>query len=324
MKILKYILLGICSPMVYAQQLPQFSQYARNQYMINPAASGSYDFTDITVGGRYQWLGFDNSPKTGYLYVSSLVKFKKKSFNPSIRTSQGLVKSPEVGTGKLKHALGGQLIADEYGAFRKLSGAVSYAIHVPMSQSINLSFGTRAGVSSDRFMQEKARVLNQNTYGTDNEYNQFVGNQGNLSFLNLSAGLYLYSKKFFFGVSADQLTKDFVKFGSGTANINPKTYLQTTGGVHLKLNEKLTLSPSFIAKMISPKNTSVDGSVILEYNQRIWGGFSYRGSKTGVIMAGFTISDRFKFGYSFDAEFSKIRKYGSNSHELVLGIMLGR
>ena len=32
-----------------AQQIPQYSQYLRNQFMVNPGAAGVYDFVDITM-----------------------------------------------------------------------------------------------------------------------------------------------------------------------------------------------------------------------------------------------------------------------------------
>jgi|GEM_PF-6127218 len=46
--------------------------------------------------------------------------------------------------------------------------------------------------------------------------------------MNLGAGFYFYSEKLFLGVAADQLTKNLVKFGSGTANFEPKIHFNIT------------------------------------------------------------------------------------------------
>ena len=127
----------------FGQQLPQYSQYNRNQFMINPAAAGIYDFKDFTIGGRYQWAGFDNAPITAYAYGAAVLKKTNQKYNPSIRTSYGTLKNPEVNTGKLKHAIGGQFVADQYGAFRRMSFSGTYAIHLPVSETHNLSFGTK-------------------------------------------------------------------------------------------------------------------------------------------------------------------------------------
>jgi hypothetical protein len=59
----------------YAQQVPQYSQYLRNQFMVNPGAAGVYDFTDVTVSGRMQWLGFANAPMTSYASFGKIQSF---------------------------------------------------------------------------------------------------------------------------------------------------------------------------------------------------------------------------------------------------------
>ena len=101
-KILIIFTIGLAT-VAYGQQMPQFSQYMRNQYMVNPAAAGMYDFLDITIGGRMQWLGFNNAPKTSYLYASSaLSKRQKVRYNPSLRTSNGPIRNPEIKTGNCK------------------------------------------------------------------------------------------------------------------------------------------------------------------------------------------------------------------------------
>jgi hypothetical protein len=77
--------------------------------MINPAAAGVYDFVDLTLSGRWQWLGVQDAPRTSYFAFSVPVRFKPKFYNPGIRTSSGIVENPDIKTGKLKHTFGGQL-----------------------------------------------------------------------------------------------------------------------------------------------------------------------------------------------------------------------
>ena len=85
-KLIITALIGFSS-MAFGQQVPQFSQYLRNQYMVNPGAAGVYDFLDITAGGRLQWLGFEDAPKTSYLYASSPVSAKPRlKYNPALRS----------------------------------------------------------------------------------------------------------------------------------------------------------------------------------------------------------------------------------------------
>lgn len=327
-RILVFIALGLAGN-GFSQQLPQYSQYHRNTFMVNPGAAGIYDFIDVTIGGRYQWAGFDNAPKTAYLYGSSPVPFNKVRYNPSLRTSQGPVRNPEIKTGKLKHAIGAQMVMDEYGAFRKMSFGAVYAIHLPVTKKHNLSFGTKLGMSNNSFLKERAVVLTQmNGYTgpamVDSEYDQFIANQGNKNFLDIGAGFYFYSKDMFLGVSADQLTRDMVSFGSGTANFDPNMHFMITGGYKFAISDNMTLMPAAIAKIMSPAPLSIEGSIQLEYKEWLWTAVSYRHTDALIFMVGGNISQKFKFGYSFDYSLSQFNNYTAGGHEIVLGLMLGR
>jgi type IX secretion system PorP/SprF family membrane protein len=311
-----------------SQQMPQYSQYLRNQFMVNPAAAGVYDFVDVTMGGRWQWLGFGDEPRTAYLSVTSPVsRTPRPKYNPALRVSQGPVRNPEIKTGKFKHAVGGQLIADQYGAFRKMELAGTYAIHMPVSKKFNLSFGTRLGLSNNSFLKDKAQVLNlvDPTLGySDATYDNFSADQTSKYILNIGAGFYLYSKNTFFGISADQLTKDMVEFGTGSANFNNQMHFNATAGVKFPLNDNLTLTPALLVKYMNPAPIAIEGSLQLEYKEWLWFGTSYRHKDAIIGMVGLNISDRFKFGYSYDFSLSRFNDFSSGGHEIVLGLMLGR
>jgi len=319
------LILFVCVGEIEAQQLPQISQYLRNQYMINPGAAGVYDFTDVTLGGRLQWAGLADAPKTSYLAASApLSTFTKRGrsrYNPGLRNSSGVAKNPEINTGKLKHAVGLQAIADQFGAFRKINVSGTYAIHIPVLDNYNLSFGTNVGIVSNTFLQDRAVVADASL---DNTYSTFVSNNGNVNTLNVGAGLYFYSNELFFGVAADQLTQDLVTFGSGTANFDPRMHFNLTGGYKFHIGEDYSITPAFLMKYILPVNPTIEGSVQFEYKEWIWAAVSYRHKDALVGMVGMNLSNRFKIGYSFDYTLSDINYYASSGHELILGIMLGR
>jgi type IX secretion system PorP/SprF family membrane protein len=305
----------------YSQQLAQYSQYLRNQYLVNPGAAGVYNFTDATVGGRMQWAGFTNAPMTSYISVSSPFgdKLSKEKYNPGLRLSTGPAKSPEIKTGKMKHASGFQLVADEYGAFRKIQFAGTYAIHIPITKNYNLSLGTKVGMTNHTFLKDRAVTAAPTL---DNTYAGFIANQGNVSTLDVGLGLYFYSSRLFFGLAADQLTGDMVRFGNGTAEFQPKVHYNVTGGYKFSLGDNFEITPAFLMKYKNPITPTIEGSVQLEYGQWIWVAGSYRHKDAFVAMFGFNISRRLKFGYSYDFSISKFKSYSSGGHELILGIML--
>ena len=76
--------------------------------------------------------------------------------------------------------------------------------------------------------------------------------------MDVSAGLYLYSNNFFFGVAAEQLTRDMVEFGQGTANFDPQMHYSVLGGYKIPVSDKFTLTPGFLVKYMSPAPVSID------------------------------------------------------------------
>jgi type IX secretion system PorP/SprF family membrane protein len=319
-----FLLLMTLSLEAFTQQNPQYSQYLRNQFLVNPAAGGLYDFTDITLGGRWQWLGFGDEPRTAYLGFNKKIK---TTYNPALRISSGPIRNPEVKTGKVKHSLGGILVADQYGAFRKVQGSAIYSIHLPISKGVNLAFGTKVGLSNNTFLRDKAQVLNviDPTQGyTDGTYDEFIADQSSKFIMDLGAGLYIYGKGFFAGIAADNLSKDFVEFGQGTARFNTQIHGNLIAGYKILLSDDFSLTPAFLVKYMRPAPPSWEGSLQLEYKEWIWMSASYRHKDAVVGMLGLNLSERFKLGYSYDFSLSQFRDFSAGGHELILGIMLGR
>jgi len=80
-KILAVIALAVLLCLValrgYGQQLPVYSQYMMNKFLINPAVAGSEGYTAFNLTSRKQWLGIKDAPQlsqnqqgwTGRLYI---------------------------------------------------------------------------------------------------------------------------------------------------------------------------------------------------------------------------------------------------------------
>jgi len=313
----------------FGQQTPQYSQYVKNQYMINPGATGVYDYIGITLGGRMQWTGFENAPKTSYLYFSApankmRVARMKRTFG-KVKRNNKQVRHPRMRVGTLTHAYGAQLLVDQYGPFRTLKAMGTYAIHLPLSRDYSLSFGTNLGVSSRRFLPDKAQVLSvmTNTGYTDQTYSAYTGNQAAQYTMDLEAGIYFHGKGIFAGISANQLTGDLVKFGNRTVNFDPRRHYFLTGGYKIQVNNKMTITPALLLKYVTPAPVTVEGTVQVEFRERFWFGATYRHKDALVAMFGAVISEKFKIGYSYDLSISKMIGYNSGGHELVLGLMLG-
>lgn len=298
--------------------------------MVNPAATGVYDFMNVTAGGRLQWAGLENAPKTSYLYFSAPAsKYRNASMKRTygvIRKGNKRVKHPTLRYRSLVHAFGGSFVADQYGPFRQLKMMGTYALHLAISRDYNLSFGTGLGISNRSFLPERAQVLSvlTNNGVFDQTYDTYAANQGAQNTMELEAGMYFHGNEAFFGVSMSQLTKDFVQFGNRDFNFDPRMHLFVTGGFEFQVNQDLAITPAFLVKYVRPAPVSFEVMCQAEFQQRYWFALSYRHKDAVIANLGMYVSDKFKIGYSFDLPITPIRRYSAGSHELVLTLMLGR
>lgn len=305
-----------------AQQQYQHSQYQQNPYLMNPAASGVYEYLDISLGLRQQWVGFKNAPRNFYISGhKALGGGARPLYNPSLRVGgRGSSQTPDIKTGKMKHAIGGYAFADEYGAFKHYNVMGTYAIHIPVAKGYNLSGGVGVGYSQYSFDQNEVDMLDDN----DSHYAQFLGNGLNQGYLDLTAGLWFYSNELFVGYSSGELLKSLVYFGSDHTNFNLQMHHFFTAGYNIAASPELTITPSVLIKAMAPAPLSVDVTCTATYDKFIWFGLTYRHRDAMVGILGININNMFKFGYSYDFTISKLNSFNRGGHEIVLGLTLGK
>jgi type IX secretion system PorP/SprF family membrane protein len=311
---------------VQAQQLGQFSQYVQNPFILNPAAAGIYDYTDINLSMRRQWAGISNAPNSYYASVNARLTKQNSapSYQPTLRMSMSdkpkeNAASPMPTAGKLRHGLGGYIAQQGYGAFKRLSGNISYALHVPLGKKFYGSLGLGLGASNLAFDQS----LVQMTDAVDNTYANFIAGGTSSTFLDLNAGIWIYSDNLFFGYSTNQLLGDKVAFGDNLGQAELQVHHFATAGYKIQAGDNMTLTPSFMLKLMSPSPASLDVNLKAEFKEMFWLGVSYRHTDAIAGMLGLTLNNRLKVGYSYDYTLSTLNNYSSGSHEIVLGVMLG-
>ena len=228
--------------------------------------------------------------------------------------------------GGSSHCVGVQLVGDQYGPFRTFKIAGTYAYHIGLSQDYRLSFGLNAGLSSRSFQADKAQVLSvlTNTGYYDASYATYSGNQSSQYNLDMEAGIYFYGKGAFAGFAANQLTGDLVKFGNRLSNFDPKIHYFFTGGYQFTINPRVKLTAATMMKYIPRAPFSMELTVRGEFRDQFWTGVSYRFGDAVVAMFGVELKNKFRLGYSFDLSVSKLIRYNSGGHEVVIGLMLGK
>lgn len=311
---------------VQAQQLGQYSQYVQNPFIINPASAGIYDYTDINLGMRRQWTGINNAPNSYYGSVNARLNKKKSApaYQPTLRMSMSdrpkdNPTAPSTNSGRLRHGLGGYISQDGYGAFKQLGGNLSYALHVPLGKKFYGSIGLGLGVSNLAFDQSLVQLSD----AIDNTYANFIAGGTSSTFVDLNAGVWIYSDKLFFGYASNQLLGDKVKFGDNLGQAELQIHHFATAGYKISAGQNTTIMPSVMLKLMSPAPASFDVNLIAEFREMIWIGASYRHTDAIAGMLGLTLNKRFKVGYSYDYTLSTLNNYNNGSHEVVLGVMLG-
>jgi type IX secretion system PorP/SprF family membrane protein len=324
MRIALFIITFLAIGSLQAQQMPQFSQVAMNRSLYNPAYVGYEPKTMITLGGRWQMIGFGNEPQSTFLNFERNIKIKAKPiYNPSMRVSMPIPKDNRTQKSKFSQAFGGQLSSDKYGAFKSFQLAGIYAAHYQITSLLKVSGGLKLGISNNGFDADKAQVLNVSNpaigyQGGDTEYDEFTAEKWNANIINLGLGVNVQYGNFFVGAAANQLTKDAIQFGRSNVNFNLTSHLFLMTGYNFQITEEFKVLTTVVVKKMSPAPTSLEVSAIGNFGDVIFAGVNYHHNATAGVLVGFQVSPVFKIGYSFDASTNTIIKSSFGGHELVL------
>ena len=134
-----------------AQQLPVYSQYMMNGFLVNPAVAGHEGYTAINVTAREQWAGMKDAPGTyAVSYQTRLLKNSYISRSASIqRRKRVMSRSGRVG-------YGAYAFTDMAGAFNRTGVQGTYTYHIPLDRS-QLSFGV--SVTGYQFRIDESKMI---------------------------------------------------------------------------------------------------------------------------------------------------------------------
>lgn len=152
-----------------AQYRPQHSLYLLNNYLINPAITGIESYADLKAGYRSQWTGLRGAPVTYYvtyhmpLQRSNLATYRPNPTKPgkgSGAEREGVEIMQSGKQLKRHHGVGGSMIADRTGSFKRMEVNASYAYHLPVSRKVTASFGASFGVIQYSLDYDKVVLAN--------------------------------------------------------------------------------------------------------------------------------------------------------------------
>ena len=292
------ILAFIFSQMGYSQQLPMYSQYMNNKFLLNPAVAGSQEYIPIRLTARQQWVGIDDAPSTQALSGNFLL-------------------------GNKNMGVGGYVFSDRFGIDSKVGVQASYAYILDLGLwDSKLAFGVS-------FMAFQYSFNTTNTIVADQNDPSVAYANESVFIPDANFGFYWHNDKFFFGASGNQLIEYKVKFEGLDASENKlERHYFVMAGYKFKIADQFELEPSSMLKITGTAPLNIDLNLRATIMKHYWVGASYRSGipfETGnsiVAMLGINIK-HIVFGYAFDYSFSNLNNYTSGSHEIMIGYNLG-
>ncbi len=276
-----------------AQQLPQYSQYLLNKYVINPASAGTENYFLGQTNYRSQWDGIKDAPRT---YILSV--------NGPLNDAMGI---------------GGYLFSDVTGPTRRTGFSLSYAYHVRLNSDIKLSMAINGGLL--QYSVDGSEI----TFADPDDNLNSPSQESNL-FPDAGFSLYLYGDNFFFGASAPQLIRNQLDFDNSIKDPTGRltSHYFITGGYTYSINSDFDIEPSMLLKYVQPVPLSYELSLRGLYKKTAWLGFSYRRSDALILLLGYTLQQNLSIGYSYDIIQSDIQNYSSGSHEIMLSVKFNK
>jgi type IX secretion system PorP/SprF family membrane protein len=270
------------------QITPVTNQYVLNPLTINPAYAGRRGALNIAAFYRKQWVGIHGAPETMTLTMDS----------PLLDSKLGL----------------GLIVTnDKIGVTKKTSFSTNYAFIIRTGEG-NLSLGIGAGVF---ITNTNWSSLSVNDPG--DEY--YLSNQRAFVVPDFSFGVYYSVRRYFIGISIPRLLGHKFDYNKDkyTLQFTPdKYYYLINTGYIFTLSPKLKFSPSTLITYSQGEKLLYDLNGYFILHDRLWLGGSYRNNRSVAGLLQFAINNQFKVAYTYDFDFSELRRFSNGSHEIML------
>jgi type IX secretion system PorP/SprF family membrane protein len=308
-----------------AQQVPIFSLYYENGYVLNPGITG-YEGLGITSASyRHQWTKVNDAPRT--FTVGYRMPFYSKG--DQFQKAGNFI------------GAGAYIMNDKTGPTSYFSGNLSFAYHISFAKinpfswaaflrKSHLSLGLNVSVNQYR--------LNSTELVPELPNDNLVIAADNGKILpNTGLGFYYYYDNFYLGFSAPQVVPLKVTYedDNGASAIQKINHYYLTAGGKIPLGGKVNRSrtprgytykfyiePMAWFKKVRGAPYQYDVYARFRHKDLVWVGAGYRSSKTIVMDAGVLIKKQIRFGYAYDMSVSDISSYLGGSHEFMIAYQI--
>jgi len=272
-----------------AQQIPQYSQYMINDYILNPAITGQHDYWEVKSNNRLQWIGINDAPRT--FILSAHGPFRKYNMG-----------------------MGGSVFADITGPTSRIGFYLSYAYHLKLSAKLKLNMGLSLGLLQYRIDGTKITLY-------ENGDPVLPPQMMTVYAADATFGFNLVHKNFNFGMSFPQIIGNQLKFLENqeeTRSTLARHYM-AMGGYTFHIKD-FGIQPNLLVKYVYPTMPQFDAGLKLDWRDQFWIGAAYRHDDAVSFMGGLAYKDFLIIAYSYDMTTSNLRNYSSGTHEMMVGV----
>lgn len=263
-----------------------FTHYMFNTLWLNPAYAGTRDALTVTGINRSQWIGFEGAP-----------------------VDQSITLHSPVNNGKM--GLGLSIQNDKIGPTRNLFVGADYAYQIKLTKKSKLGLGLKA----------MAVFLNNNISGIQLEDQSqtdaaFAQNYRSVK-PNFGTGVYYYRERFYAGVSTPKLIEN--KYGQAQESYQEQRHFYFIMGGVINLTSMVKFKPTCFIKATQAAPLQSDLTASFIFRDHFSAGVMYRTGDAAGVLLGYSFSDQFTIGYSFDWSVANTTgKYNNGSHEIML------
>lgn len=292
-------------------------QYFQLMPVFAPALTGANDGLDIRAGMRNQWIGYEGAPKTHFFSATGELQAFSKN-NPhqynSVRVSD---MSPYTRKG-VRLGIGTYIFDDRAGEVKQLEAMVSTAVHVAVTEKVNLSLGITGGFYNSKLDASLFVLKPQN----DDTYQNYLENGGDSYYFKVNSGIAAYSDRFYFSYASLNLVHSLISETSYSFDYS-STVLHTFLGRYLfDLSSSFELDVNAYVRYSADLPLLYNLGVRARYNQAVSAGIFYRNDKSIISMIGFSINGMYNVGYAYERKILNDDNFDLNSHEIIIGMRL--
>ena len=289
MKKIFTLILGVVSVITVSAQIdPQFSQNMFNKLANNPGFAGSRGDISTSVLHRSQWMGFGENGGS----AASTQNFSVDAELPSLFGGVGL-----------------NIVNDNIAEFNNLGLQASYAFRTELGVG-QIGMGMSVGVYQSGVDGARLKPATDNDPAVPT-----VNVKG--SSLDIGAGVYYNTQDVYIGISSSHMTEPTIEWSEGSSinTIDLKRHYFLISGYYYEINSTLSLNPSIYLKS-DGATSQLDINTNVIYNNKLWGGVSYRLDEGIILLAGMNVNEDLRFGLGYDVT---IINPMTNSIEFMLG-----